>query len=128
MAADVRATSAHHGHILVLPGIDGWSLFNRGIIPGLRAGGVPCGIEFYDWTRGFPHMLGNLTDPELHSEQAQLLAERISADSKPHRRRTALVDRAFGWCRHDTSDSRSPHRDSDRYRSHPAGTRDFARV
>lgn len=64
-------------HILVLPGIDGWSLFNRGIIPGLRAGGVAGEIEFYDWTRGFPHMLGNLTDPQLHADQANLLSERI---------------------------------------------------
>lgn len=74
------------GLIIVLPGIDGWSLFNRGIAPGLRAGGVTCDIQFFDWTRGFLHMLGNLRDPLLHEEQAALLAERIVMyrQSHPH--------------------------------------------
>lgn len=72
------------GLILVLPGIDGWSLFNRGIAPGLRAGGVAGEIRFYDWTRGFPHMLGNLRDRRLHDEQAALLAEQILRYRRRH--------------------------------------------
>lgn len=72
------------GLTLVLPGIDGWSLFNRGIAPGLRAGGVTGDIEFYDWTRGFLNILGNLRDRQLHSEQAALIAERILRYRRSH--------------------------------------------
>jgi pimeloyl-ACP methyl ester carboxylesterase len=74
------------GLILVLPGIDGRSLLNRGIVPGLRAGGITCDIRFYDWTRGFPHMLGNLRDRTLHEEQADLLARQILGYRHSHPR------------------------------------------
>lgn len=61
----------------MLPGVDGRSPINRGIVPGLRAGAVPHAIEFFDWTRGFLHMLGNLRDRRLHDEQSERVAERI---------------------------------------------------
>jgi pimeloyl-ACP methyl ester carboxylesterase len=65
-----------HGLVIVLPGIEGRSQYNVGIARGLERGGVPAGIEIYDW--GLP--LGavfNVAASDRNHRQARKLADRI---------------------------------------------------
>lgn len=65
------------GLVVILPGIEGRSLYSEGIARGLEQGGVPAGIEIYDW--GSPlSPLSNIADLERNRRQAQKLAERIA--------------------------------------------------
>lgn len=72
------------GYVVVLPGIDGKSWLNRGIVPGLVEAGVPFGIEFYDWTWGFWWLLKNLRDSARHEEQSRVVAGKIEAYRRGH--------------------------------------------
>lgn len=67
------------GHILVLPGIEGYSRWNRRIVQGLLAAGVPFGIEIHDWTYGRLLAPLSLRAVRRHREQAELVAQKIAA-------------------------------------------------
>ncbi|MEZ6056603.1 MAG: hypothetical protein R3C01_07850 [Planctomycetaceae bacterium] len=75
LLADPRRQTA--GLALVLPGIEGFSIWNRGIVRGLAEGGFPGAIEIFDWTRGRLHWLDNLQNSKRHAEQAGLIVERV---------------------------------------------------
>jgi pimeloyl-ACP methyl ester carboxylesterase len=75
------------GIVLVLPGIEGSSVWNRNIALGLDDGGVTSAIEIHDWTVGVPgSLVVNLTLLERNRKEAQRLAERITEyqDRHPH--------------------------------------------
>jgi len=65
------------GYVIILPGIEGRSFFNRSVARGLADAGVPYGIEIYDWTYRWPLFLYNLRSGRLHRQQARRIAERI---------------------------------------------------
>jgi len=68
------------GLVIVLPGIEGPSAWNRELIHGLNAGGVGCAIELYDWTAPVPGgMLINLSHLERNRRVARMLRDRILA-------------------------------------------------
>ena len=64
------------GLVIVLPGIEGPSRFNREICDGLAEGGVDCAIETYDWTI-FLGPLYNLRAQARNRRQAALVADRV---------------------------------------------------
>ncbi|MCA8995873.1 MAG: alpha/beta fold hydrolase [Planctomycetaceae bacterium] len=70
-------STEHEGLIIVLPGIEGASFFNRSIVRGLHDAGLPFQVECFDWTKGFPLFLYNLRSRRLHTLKAQMLAEKI---------------------------------------------------
>lgn len=73
-----------YGMVLVLPGIEGRSVWNRNIAVGLDEGGVSSAIEVYDWTSGMPGgYVYNLANLDRNRAQARKVADRILA----HRRR-----------------------------------------
>jgi len=56
-------TRRARGLLVVLPGIEGPSVWNRDLILGLRDGGIDCAIERYEWGTPVPAgFLINLTD------------------------------------------------------------------
>jgi pimeloyl-ACP methyl ester carboxylesterase len=65
------------GYVIVLPGIEGHSFLNRGIVRGLVDGGVPYAIENYNWTGGLLAFFANLRSTRRHRRQAELLREKI---------------------------------------------------
>lgn len=67
-----------HGIVLVLPGIEGRSVWNRNIALGLDEGGVASAIEIHDWTTGVPgNFVYNLANLERNRRAARDLARRI---------------------------------------------------
>jgi len=72
------------GYVMVLPGIEGHSLWNRSIVSGLLDAGIPYGIEIYDWTwtRSFP--LINLRYGGNHRSQSDRIAARITEYRRDH--------------------------------------------
>jgi pimeloyl-ACP methyl ester carboxylesterase len=83
-AQDATAT---HLYVLHLPGVGGFLPVDRGMIAGLRAGGVGQDIHFYDWTEHDPgidalHAYDRNQREAAHV--ADLLATRIA--SAPHAR------------------------------------------
>ena len=67
------------GLVIVLPGIEGRSVFNEEICRGLDLGGVDCAIELYDWTSGVPlAFIWNLWSSDSNHQQATIIAERIA--------------------------------------------------
>ena len=67
------------GLVIVLPGIEGRSLFNEEICHGLNVGGVHCAIELYDWTSGVPlAFIWDLWSTQRNHRQAANIAERIA--------------------------------------------------
>jgi pimeloyl-ACP methyl ester carboxylesterase len=73
------------GLVLVLPGIEGRSLFNRNIAVGLEDGGIQSAIEIVDWTTRIPGaFITNLSDYERNRQQAQQLADRIRRYSEKY--------------------------------------------
>lgn len=72
------------GLVLVLPGIEGRSWFNRSIVRGLLDAGVPYGIDIHDWTWRWPLFLYNLRSRRLHERQSTRIAERITAYRDNH--------------------------------------------
>lgn len=65
-----------HGLVIVLPGIEGRSAYNVGIARGLEKGGVPAGIEIFDWGLPFGTFL-NVAAAERNHQQARRVADRI---------------------------------------------------
>lgn len=65
------------GYVIILPGIEGRSFFNRSIARGLADAGVPYGIEIDDWTWKWPLMLYNLRSARLHRQQSARIAAKI---------------------------------------------------
>lgn len=66
------------GLVLILPGIEGLSVWNRDLAHGLNDGGVTSAIEVYDWTTGLPGgFIFNLASYERNRQQARRLAQRI---------------------------------------------------
>jgi pimeloyl-ACP methyl ester carboxylesterase len=72
-----------HGYVIILPGIEGHSRWNRAIRRGLVNAGVPYAIEIHDWTRGPQWYFWNLRDRRRHRQQAQCIANKI-ADYREH--------------------------------------------
>lgn len=71
------------GLVLILPGIEGSSIWNLNLAAGLDEGAVPHALEIFDWTR--PGLsLVNLSDEALHRGQALRLAERITDYRRNH--------------------------------------------
>ena len=67
------------GYVIVLPGIEGRSFFNRSIVRGLIDAGVPYGIEIHDWTLGLLYYLYNLRGARRHQQQASEIATKIAS-------------------------------------------------
>lgn len=66
------------GLVIVLPGIEGRSIWNVNIARGLDDGGVDHGIEIFDWGTAVPFgMLINLTDQDRNCRVAKALDDRI---------------------------------------------------
>ena len=64
------------GLVIVLPGVEGTSVFNRAICDGLDEGGVNWAIELYDWTMwGGPFY--NLRNQARNRRKGRELADRI---------------------------------------------------
>lgn len=77
------ATQPSEVYLLHLPGIGGRMPIDDHLLRGLRAGGIRGNIELYDWTgidRGLP-ALGNTA---RHQAQAQIVADRITAQYRAH--------------------------------------------
>jgi pimeloyl-ACP methyl ester carboxylesterase len=68
-----------HGSVIILPGIEGRSLFNVDIAWGLADAGVRSHIEVIDWTTGvFPLAVYHLRSERMHADGAQQIAARIT--------------------------------------------------
>ncbi len=68
------------GYTIVLPGIEGESLFNGQLARGLVDGGVPTAIEVDDWTSGFaPAWLFHLRGAARHERESERIAAKIVA-------------------------------------------------
>ncbi len=68
------------GKVIVLPGIEGPSIWNRDLVLGLNDGGINCAIERYEWGTSVPGgALINLADLPANRRKASQLAERIVA-------------------------------------------------
>ncbi|MFV0442221.1 MAG: alpha/beta fold hydrolase [Planctomycetaceae bacterium] len=68
-----------HGHVIVLPGIEGYSRWNRSIVRGLQSAGLPHAMEIHDWTFGRWQSLRSLRSRRRHDEQSQRIADKIMA-------------------------------------------------
>ncbi len=66
------------GYVIVLPGIEGYSLWNRSIVQGLVDAGIPYGIEIHDWTWTPYIPLINLRYGGQHRSQAEVIAAKIA--------------------------------------------------
>lgn len=76
------------GYTLILPGVEGQSYLNRHIVEGLAEGGVPSGIEIYDWTfGGWFTVPVNLRYETRNRREANKIAQKIMAyqDAYPGR-------------------------------------------
>jgi pimeloyl-ACP methyl ester carboxylesterase len=72
------------GYVIILPGIEGYSWWNRGIRRGLVMAGVPFAMEIHDWTYGRPWWLWNLRDTRRHAAEAARLAAKIIDYRREH--------------------------------------------
>lgn len=76
------------GLVVILPGIEGRSSWNYELARGLDDGGVPYGIEVYDWGTVVPGgMLINLTDIERNRRVASELRDRVVSYRRANPRR-----------------------------------------
>ncbi len=76
------------GLVIVLPGIEGRSIWNTNLAAGLADGGVDCAIVLYEWGTPVPGgFLINLTDHSRNRAEAQKLADYVRSyqDSFPSR-------------------------------------------
>lgn len=75
----INSPARHDGGlVVVLPGIEGRSVWNRNIALGLDEGGVASAIEIYDWTTGVPgNFVYNLANLKRNRRQAREVAGRI---------------------------------------------------
>lgn len=68
------------GYILILPGIEGQSYLNVGIMRGLLDAEEQSAIEIYDWTTGYwPLLPYHLRALKRNRDQARIIAEKIVA-------------------------------------------------
>jgi len=66
------------GLVVILPGIEGRSIYNYNLARGLAEGGVKAGIEIHEWGTTVPGgLMVNLTDYERNMEQARALKDRV---------------------------------------------------
>ncbi|HWL94859.1 MAG TPA: hypothetical protein VNT79_15175 [Phycisphaerae bacterium] len=66
------------GLVVVLPGVEGPSPWNRNIARGLDRGGVNCGIEVYDWGTKIPGgFLINLTSHTRNERMAKKVSRHL---------------------------------------------------
>ena len=66
------------GIVLVLPGIEGRSVWSRNVVLGLDEGGVASAIEIHDWTTGVPgNFVYNLANLKRNRRAAREVARRI---------------------------------------------------
>jgi pimeloyl-ACP methyl ester carboxylesterase len=72
----VSSWRMERGLVLVLPGIEGPSPFNREICRGLDEGGVDCAIETYDWTSSLGPLY-NLRAMARNRRQAERVADLV---------------------------------------------------
>lgn len=77
MQSQLDPPRLERGYVLVLPGIEGHSPFNRSIVRGLVDGGVPYAVENYDWTGGLLTFFHNLRSKRRHQKHAAILREKI---------------------------------------------------
>jgi pimeloyl-ACP methyl ester carboxylesterase len=77
--ADLRTTDRlNRGLVVVLPGIEGPSIWNRDLVLGLNDGGVNCAIERHVWGTPIPGgFLINLTDIERNRREADQLRDKL---------------------------------------------------
>lgn len=78
----------NRGLVVVLPGIEGPSIWNRNLVQGLNDGGIDCAIERYDWGTPVPGgWLINLTDIEGNRAAADRFRDHVIAymDEFPNR-------------------------------------------
>lgn len=75
---------ADRGLVLVLPGIEGRSIWNTSLAQGLGKG-VDCAVEVYEWGTGVPGgFLINLTDQQRNGIAADKLSRHITRYQKSH--------------------------------------------
>lgn len=74
----------NQGYVIILPGIEGYSYFNRSIARGLVAGGIPYAIEIYDWTLGPLAFFYNLRGGKLHRQQIEAISRKIMNYQSAH--------------------------------------------
>lgn len=68
------------GKVIVLPGIEGPSIWNYELVTGLVDGGINCAIKRYEWGTSIPGgALINLADLPANRRKATQLAQRIVA-------------------------------------------------
>jgi len=80
------------GLVIVLPGIEGRSVFNEEICRGLNVGGVDGAIELYDWTSGLPlGFVVNLWSSQRNHQEAAKIAERIARYQFNHPGRPVIL-------------------------------------
>ena len=73
------------GLVLVLPGIEGKSRYNRAIRDGLADGGVDCAIEIRDWTAcGYLTFFYNLRAEKRNRAEAAKIARTIEEYQDAH--------------------------------------------
>lgn len=74
-----------YGLVVVLPGIEGPSKWNRQLARGLDSGGVTSAIEIWDWTiAGAGTMIANQVNLQRNRDEAQRLADHIVAYQRKH--------------------------------------------
>ncbi len=79
------AQRMERGLVVVLPGIEGRSVFNRNIALGLDDGGIQSAIEIFDWTSRIPGaFITNLSAYDRNRRQARKLADRIRRYSEAY--------------------------------------------
>ena len=81
---DLQTTQRYaQGLVIVLPGIEGKSVWNFNIARGLADGGVSSAVEIYDWTLALSaSWLVNLTAESRNREHAVEVARRIQSYQK----------------------------------------------
>ncbi len=80
------------GLVIVLPGIEGRSIWNVNLARGLDEGGVDCAIEIFDWGTQVPGgFLLNLTDDAMNRSEAARLRYRILEYKRRGRGRTVQL-------------------------------------
>ena len=62
------------GLVLILPGIEGRSIWNASIANGLAQVGIPYAMRIWDWTTGWPIPLYHLVSWQRNLKRADLLA------------------------------------------------------
>lgn len=84
--ARLRAAPRYNsGLVVILPGIEGASVWNRNTALGLDEGGIRRAIEIFDWTVPIPGLaLFNLADANRQRAQALKLADRIVDYRREH--------------------------------------------